>query len=817
MQDFGKVPKNPEKQSAKPIYSFGPFLLNSQKRILFRGDEPVALTPKALEILLALVSSRGEVLTKDELIEMVWPDTAVEEGNLNRNISTLRKALGELPDDHQFIVTVPGKGYRFVADVRELPDGRQHKVEIPGDGRAASPVQDFSNTAASAHSLSISSAAAATQADRYRAVDSEKRGRLFWTVIAGVALLLAAATAAFLKFGHRGPALSETDTILIADFANSTGDSVFDDTLKQATMVQLGQSPYLNILPDFKIRSTLKLMTMPAGSKLTPTVARDLCQRAGAKAYITGSVASLGSLYVIGLEAINCQTGESLAREQNTAMTKELTLQAIGQATTSLRKKLGESLNSIQKFDTPLAEATTPSLDALKAFSEGIKDSKTDDASGVPFFKRAIELDSDFASAYESLAVSYHNLGEIGLARENFTKAFELRDRVSEREKFVISARYYEYVTGDLHKAIETYQLWVQAYPRSAAAHANLAGLYGSMGQYERSIPETLESIRLEPDSGSHYSNLVLTYAALERYDDARKTYDEALSHGVTDPVMRTNWFGVLFVKGDRAEMNRLMQWSVGKPQAEDNFLAAKSDTEAYVGHLEKARELSQQAVSSAVRGDQKETAAEWKLDEAVTELEFGNPDLARREAAAALAISSNHDSQILAALAFARAGDAAQAQKIVGDLTKNYPSDTLLNDYWLPVIRASMELKRNNPVKAVEDVQVAVPYELASPQTWPGLGGPLYPAYIRGESFLLMRQGVDAAKEFQVILNHQGFMMACPLGVLARLQLARAYAEQGDKDQAGAAYKAFFEIWKDADPNIPVLKQARAEFARLQ
>jgi eukaryotic-like serine/threonine-protein kinase len=807
MQEFGKIPKNSEKRFPKHIYEFGPFRLNPQKRILLREGEVVALTPKALEILLALVENHGEVLVKEELMKYIWPDTTVEEGNLNRNISTLRKVLGESPNDHHYIVTVPGRGYQFVAEVRDVLEEHSAARNHGGKGGVAAEAGAPRAIAIPAPAVVRADSAART-----------KHARPGWLWLGAAVAVIVVSAVGFLKFrAHSRPALSETDTVLLADFANRTGDPVFDDTLKQAVSVQLGQSPYLNILSDAKARGTLRLMTRPADTKLTPDVAREICQRSGAKAYIAGSIASLGSQYVIGLDAVNCRSGDALAREQVTAQGKERVLGALDSATAKLREKLGESLKSVQKFDVPLAEATTASLEALQAYSLGTVERQLNDAKALPSLKRAIELDPEFASAYEALGVCYYNLGQAGLGRENFTKAFELRDRVSESEKFVIAARYYEYVTGDLHKAIETYQLWAEAYPRSPTAHANLGSLYGSIGQYERAIPESEEGVRLEPDAGAHYSNLVLDYAALGRYDDAEKIYKQALARGVEDPILRVNWFGVAFVKGDHAEMDRLMKWSAGKPEAEDNFLAAKSDTEAFWGHLEQARVLSRGAVASAVRSDQKETAAQWKMDEAITEAEFGNSEIARRETAATLASSSNHDSQILAAVAFARAGDPARAQTIANDLAKNYPLDTLVNEYWLPVIRAAIEISRNNSAKAVEIAAVAVPYELASPQTWPGTGGPLYPAYLRGQAFLMMRRGTDAAKEYQKLVDHRGFMLACPLATLARVGLARAYAMQGDTEKSRAAYQEFFSLWKDADPDIPLLIAAKAEYAKLQ
>ena len=810
MQEFGKFPKRAEGKPPKHIFEFGPFVLNSRKRILLRDGEPVSLTPKALEILLLLVENHGEVLVKEELMETIWPDTVVEEGNLNRNISTLRKALGESPNDHQFIVTIPGRGYRFVAHVGELPEDQWESA-----GASDSPASyEGGNRLASVRAMPVPAPSIVPAPAPRRFWDlPPARWAVLTAAIVGAVLLI---TGIYRGKVHAKPVLSETDLVLISDFSNATGDPVFDEALKQAVSVELSQSPYLNILSDSKVRAMLRLMTKPADTRLTPDLAQDLCQRAGCKAYISGSISRLGSQYVVGLHAVNCKNGDSLAQEQLTADNKEHVLKALDSTATRLREKLGESLSSVGKFDTPLEDATTPSLEALKSFSLGLQKAHLNDADAVPFFKHAIELDPNFASAHESLGASYFNLGESGMAHEEFTKAYELRDRVSERERYTITARYYNYVTGELQKAIETYLLWAQAYPRSPAARSNLGALYGALGQYERSIPETENSIRLNPEMGTHYSNLIIAYAALNRFADAKRVYDQALAHKIDDPVMKVNWFGVAFVEGDAAEMDRLMSWSAGIPQGEDNFLAAKSDAEAYFGHAMKAREYSRQAVGSALRSFQKETAAQWQMDAALREAEFENSELARRYTSSALALSSNHDTQILAALAFARIGESARAEKLAAEVAMQYPLDTIVNGYWLPVIRGAIELNRNNPSKAVEILQVAAPYELASPQTWPGLGGPFYPAYLRGLAFLRLRQPGDATVEFQKLIDHPGFMLTCALRPLSYISIARASALQGDTAKARSSYENFFAVWKDADPDIPMLKRARSESAAL-
>lgn len=813
MQDFGKFPKKSENASRAPRYEFGPFCLNPQKRIVLREGEPLPLTPKCFDLLLALVERHDEILVKEELMETVWRDTVVEEGNLNRHISTLRRLLGESPNDHRYIVTMPGRGYRFVAEVREVFD--EPPTVIRHEGRARSPAVDF--VADSQPRRSSLPSAPTPEIVRVPSPNaSPGRGkRYLWIAAATLGGILVIGLVYGLAFRPK-PVVSSNDYILIADFSNATGDAVFDDTLKQALSVDLSQSPYLNILSEAKVHATLKLMTRPLDTQLTGDVAREVCQRAGGKAYISGSIARLDAKYVVGLHTVDCATGESIAREQVAADSKDRVLKALDEEGSSLRQKLGESLRTVRQFDVPLRDATTASLDALKAYSLGLQKDEENDAAAIPFFNRAIELDPEFASAYAALAGCYRNMGESGLAEHNFTKAFELRGHVSEREKLIISARYYNHVTGELQKAIDTYLLWVQAYPRDSAAHSNLGSLYGASGQYEKSIAETQEALRLDPDAGTNYSNLIIAQAALDHLDEAAATFQQLMARKIEDPIARVNWFGVAFVRKDAAEMDKQMSWSAGKPEGEDNFFAAKSDAEAYYGHVQKAKEYADKAVDSALRSEEKETAAQWKMDEALHEAEFGNANIARAETSEARALTASHDTQILAALTLARIGETVEAEQLANDIEKRYPLDTLVTKYWLPVIRASVELKRNNPARAIELLQPTAPYELASPVTWSGLGGPLYPAYLRGAAYLLLHRGAEAEAEYRKLIEHPGFMLACPLGALAHLGLARAYLLQGNPVKARAAYQEFLSLWKDADPGAPILKQAKLEYAKL-
>jgi len=642
-------------------------------------------------------------------------------------------------------------------------------------------------------------------------------GKKLWKILIPAAVVVIAAVVAgvlVLRPRHAAP-LTEKDTIVLADFDNKTGDPVFDDALKQALAVQLGQSPFLNILSDRKVSETMRLMGRQPGDRITRDVAGELCVRTGSKAILLGSISKLGGQYVVGIDAVSCSSGDTLAKEQEEAATKEDVLKALSTAAASLRGKLGESLASIQKFDVPI-EATTTSLEALKAFSMGVTTSRTKgDAAAIPFIKRALELDPNFAVAYASLGVSYGNLGQASLSAENIKKAYALRDRVSEHEKYRVAALYYTVVTGELEQAIQVYEIWAKSYPQDEVPPGNLGAIYSNLGQYEKALTESQESLRLEPNDSISYGNLTGIFLALNRLEDARKAIEQARERKLDGDTLHWVSYQMAFLKGDTAEMERQVEWAAGKPGSEDQLLSFQSDTEAYYGRLVKARDFSRRAVDSAVRNDSKETAALWQVNAALREAEFGNAAVAKQDVAAALALAPGHDVKLFAALTLARIGEAARAKTIVEELEKNYPSDTILKVYWLPTVKAAMELNANNSAQAVVFLEAAAPYELGQP---PQLQfGPMYPAYIRGQAQLMVHNGAAAATEFQKFLDHRGVTINFPQGALAHLGLARAYALQGDSAKARTAYNDFFTLWKDADPDIPILIAAKAEYAKLK
>ncbi len=645
----------------------------------------------------------------------------------------------------------------------------------------------------------------------------ERDGNRWKVLVPTVAAVLLALAASGYFYFHRTPKLTDKDTIVLADFTNKTGDSVFDDTLRQGLAVQLEQSPFLSLISEDRIQQTLRLMGQPPDARLTPPIAREICQRTDSAGVLNGSIASLGSQYVLGIQAVNCRTGDSLAGEQATAEGKEQVLKAVGDAAAKLRNRLGESLSTVQKFDTPIAQATTPSLEALQAYSLGWKDmlEKGDSVAAVPLFQKAIRLDPNFAMAYHSLGAMYSNLGESTLAAKNSSKAYELRGQTSEREKLAIGSMYFEVVTGDLEKARQTYELSAQTFPRAASPRNQLGNVNVELGQYDEGVIEYREGLRLEKNAVA-YGNLSFAYLYLNRLKEARATVEEAQGKNLDSSYLHELLYFLAFMQNDVPGMARQVAWSAAKPGVEDQFLYMEADTAADFGRFGKAREFSRRAVASAERAGEMETASNYETEAALREALFGNLVEARHLAAAALGLSSGRDMNYVAALAFVLAGDASRAQALADDLAKRFPEDTIVQFNYLPTIHAQLALSRNDSSKAIEALQAAAPYEL-------GLEGngafsfTLHPVYVRGMAFLAGHRGSEAAAEFQKILDHRGVVQNEPIGALALLQLGRAYALSGDTTKARSAYNDFLSLWKDADLDIPILKQAKAEYAKLQ
>ena len=636
--------------------------------------------------------------------------------------------------------------------------------------------------------------------------------RTNWALVGGAVVLIAAIAAAGYFLTHRGPKFTGKGSIVLADFTNTTGDAVFDDALRQGLAAQLAQSPFLNILSDQQIRQQLHFMGQPPTARLTNDLARQICQRTQSAAVLDGSIAQIGSTYSLILNAINCASGETLATASSEATDKNQVLSALGTVAENIRGKLGESLASIQKYNTPIAEATTSSLEALKAFSLGMqaRGNKGEDAA-APLLKQAVTLDPNFAMALAVLGQVETNLGERSLGAEYTKKAYDLRDRASELERFYIESHYYENVLGDRGQAMQVYQLWAQTYPRDSIPHNNLSVGYTLLGDWEKALPESRQAYQLGPDESISCFALASVYFGLGRFDESRATVTDSMARKIDVPLFHRVLYFLAFAQNDAAAMARELSILTGaKNDLATNRAGLEGATESYHGHFDKARELMQGASGEYEGIGKKESAATLMALQAWWEGEAGESAAARKDAAAALNINPAFIVKAVSALAFARAGDPARAETLAGEMAKERPSDTMSNVYQLPTIRAAVELDRNNPSKAIEILQPVIPYDLAG-------GRGMVSVYERGQAYLLLHRGSEAAAEFQKLLDHPGVTMNNVLGALAHLQLGRAYAIAGDASKARAAYQDFFALWKDADPDIPIQKQAKAEYAKLQ
>lgn len=787
------------------MYEFGPFRLDPAKHALLRGEEPVSLTPKAFETLLLLVENRDRVLLKDELMNRLWPESFVEEANLSQTIFMLRKTLGETAQDQRYIVTIRGTGYRFAEPVREAKqDGNGNsglsRIAIADDAAGSEPVPD-SGPAAAALPKQPSPTLPSTPVFR--------AGRL----VLALALLALAVVAGTLYWRSRSSKpLTGRDTILLAEFDNTTGDPVFDGTLRQALAIQLEQSPFLKVLSDQRVNETLKLMNRAPGERLTRAIALEVCQRENIKAVLAGSIASIGKQYLLNLEAVNCQSGETFASQQARTDSREGVLDGLSQSASKMRAQLGESLASIGKFDRPLREVTTSSLDALKTFTSGaqmIREGRDETAAAV-LLQRAIELDPNFAVAYNYLAISYDHVGEDEKAAFYQSRAYALRDRGSEREKLLITSSYHWLVTGDIDKETETEQLWREEYPRDYLPLQNLGDddwLY--LGQYEKAIDLLKQAWQLEPKQPNSPKSLAYCYLGLNRVDQARALLDRALGDGYDIWSVHAARYSAAAMQGDNATLESERRWSAGQPATAN--IADWIWADALLrGRVKEARKIAERQIEELHAAGYKEAAALSAAGLANAEALFGDYEEARKHAALSNTLFRSRSNLEGVAFATALSGDTGQAQRITDELIRKYPSDTLLHQVVVPLVQAAGEISRHHPEKASVALEPARHYE----------GGFVYGfsiLYLRGLAHLQNHQATDAVADFQEIVNHRGI---CPLAqswVLAHLGLARAYASSGDFPKARAAYQRFFALLWDADPDIPILKQAKTEYAKLQ
>jgi DNA-binding winged helix-turn-helix (wHTH) protein/tetratricopeptide (TPR) repeat protein len=792
---------------------FGAFELDATTGELRKAGVTLKLHPQPFQVLVLLVQHAGEMVTREQIREQLWGEnTFVDfERGINFCINQIRGTLGDNPEKPRYVETLARRGYRFIAPVktaaaRNAPalDDRISERPAKQDSPATGPVRVAETR------LHSSPAAAA------------RKGKYFLAAF-GLVVVLAAAAVTFYFRRVQASRLTEQDTVVLGDFANSTGDAIFDDTLKQALSVALQQSPFLSILPGGKVRATLKQMTRPADTPLTPEVAREICQRAGSKAYIAGAIGALGSEYVLGLKVVNCQSGRILAQQQATVESKDKVLDALGKSAAKLRADLGESLASVRAFDVPLNQATTSSLEALKEYTIGFKvGAQKGPAESFPYYLRAIQLDPNFAIAYLGAGIAHYNMDQPGKGTEYVTRAFQLRERTSEPEGLEIASDYYSFVTGELDKAAQAYEKTIESYPKRESAYGNLSGIYSTEGQYEKGAELLRQAMRLNPDRGIAYQNLIMDLRSLQRFDEARQTAQAALARKLDTDGVHREIYRLAFLEGNSRAMAEQLGWLESKPDYAYLGFYLQSDTEAYTGHQRKARELARRGVESALRGDMKETAAGVLVNAAAREVVFENPAQARQAAAEALKLApTSQIAEIVGALTFAMVGDSDRAESLARDLGNRYPLDTLVQSMWLPAINAQVALARKQPAAAIARLPAATPVEYGW-ATWC-----LHPTYVRGQVYLAAGQGNAAANEFQKILDHTGIVVNCATGALARLGLARANAMQARTDQgmaadaartrALAAYRDFLALWNDADPDIPILKQAKAEYAKLR
>jgi eukaryotic-like serine/threonine-protein kinase len=787
------------------FYEFGPFRLDPTQRQLFRQHDLVPLQPKAFDILLVLVENPQQVVLKDDLMKAVWPDTFVEESNLSQHIFVLRKTLGAGEEGKRYIITVPGRGYRFAEAVRtvageELPAA---KLGAGGELDLTADIGDKEDP------ILVTRRALATVT-----VQKERLNPLWLGVVAATVVAVIGLAIGLLWRSQRKSKLTEKDTIVLSDFENKTGDPVFDGTLRQGLSAQLEQSPFLNLLSDARIAQTLALMTQPKGTRLSPELARQVCQRTESAAVLDGTVAQIGARYLLTLKASDCSTGESLASTEAQAIDKDQVLDALGKVATEIRGKLGESLASVQKYDVPLENVTTSSLEALQAETLGRRAETMSRPEAILLYKRAISLDPDFAMPYVGAAVHYFNHSENSRAAEYLQKAYELRQRVSEHERLNIEVLYEYVVLGDCGGAFKSEVLYTQIYTRDTRPYGNLGAFASCLGEYETELSATQQAVRFNPGAKA-YANLIVAYLHLNRLNEALSTGEDAKKHNMDSHFAHDNLYLVAFLRGDTQGMEQEVRAASADNPEGDLIFYNKSDTAAYGGHFVEARELTRRASDVALRSDAVETAAEYRAESALREALVGNLEFAKVEAKEALAQSNGRGVAAMSGMALGLAKDFVDSMRLADDLSKRFPQNTIVQYNSLPSIRAATALGGGDPAKAVAALAAATTYEFG--QAGQNVSFALYPVYLRGMAYLAAKRGAEAAAEFQKIMDHPGLVVNEPIGALAHLGLGRAYLLSQDAIKAKTEYQNFLTVWGDADPNIPVLKQAKAEYAEVK
>jgi eukaryotic-like serine/threonine-protein kinase len=789
------------------------FELDQRAYELRSAGTPLKLKPIPMELLLLLVERHGQLVTRRQIVERIWGEGVVldTDNSINGAISKIRQVLRDDSERPRFVQTVPSRGYRFIAPVEtsapEDESGANVEKQLEGPGRIPSQatlltreIQELPETGG----------------EEPWARSRQSWKRYGWKIAAGVVAIGASVWLGSVPNSRARQAqqLTDKDTIVIADFANNTEDAIFDETLKQALSVQVTQSPFLNVASDLKINEILRRMGRAPDTRLTGEVAREVCLRTGGKAVLAGAISRLGSHYVVSVEALGCASGDMLGAAQMEAPNKESVLKALDGAASQVRGKVGESVASLEKYDFPV-DTTTKSLEALKAFSLGSKALRErGEGEAIPFFRQAVRIDPEFALAYATLGRAYEDVGEDQEAGEDFGKAYNLRDRLSERERYYVTTVYHEIVTGDMAQAKDTGELWVRTYPRDGIAREKLGTIYGELGQNEKADQQFEEALRLDPDSTINIFNAVMIDTVLNRMEEAERMLRAGQARGADGAPIHQSAYSLAFLRNDRKEMEWQAGWGAGKANTEEQLLSQHSDTSAYYGRLREAREISRRAIEAGTRDHAKETAAQCEVIAALREVEAGEAASTASAVRQALALSPTRNVKELAALALARSGNTAEAQGLIHELEDTYPSNTLIQFFWLPTAKAALELKAGNAEGAVAELQKATPYELGQGSNLSNISN-MYPVYVRGLAYLSAGNGKAAAGEFKRIVDNPGIVQNNILGSLARLQLGRAEAAMGDVVSARKHYGEFLAMWQEADANAPLLKAAQSEYAR--
>lgn len=770
---------------------------------LRKNGQKIKLQDRPFEILRILLERPGEIVSREEFRERLWSaDTFVDfDHSLNASVNKLRQALDDDADNPRFIATTGRRGYRFIAPV----GGADSSALLQALG---SPALVPESTAPEVRPDRIQSADSNSPTQRPALAPSKKRW-IFYAIALAAALVFPFSFWLLPRLRARPP-LTETDFILVSDFVNTTGEPIFDDTLKQALSVKLSESPFLNVEPDMKVRQQLTLMGHKPEDRVVFPVDREVCERVGAKALVSGSIVSVGSKYEVELKVEDCLKGAVITQRKAVVESRDQVLPAMGGIIPSLRQTLGESLASIQKFDTPIEQATTTSLAALKAYTEGDKKRQQGlETESIPFYKLATELDPDFAIAYVRLGAVYSNSQDYKSPKDYVTKAFEKSDRVSEREKLYITAHYYSDATDEDEKAIQTYELWRQIYPRDWIAATNLGNEYTRVGRFDKAIEAGQAALRLNPSHIFPYTILARAYKDSGQYAEAKTVHEKAAAANMDSVDFHDILFDIAFAEGDQSAMQRELDWSKGK-SGEERILYNSAWAATASGHVHLAHALFQKARDKALADDLKQYAAAVTLDEAQFQAELGNPAAARAAVSLANKLANlSEEWQAQAALALAGAGDSARAEQIEQDLSKRFPLRWELNKVDLPEVRAAVAMNRLDPSRAIQELQATIPYDLADSSS-------LWTMYLRGQAYTQLKSGKEAAAQFQKILDHQAVRPTCVAIPLARLGLARAYALSGDTAKSRSMYEDFFARWKDADSDIPILQKAKREYAAL-